>query len=120
MKVVMSTDSQYLDDEIAVRFGRGKYLIFLNTETGEYETYPNLYLNLKGEVDSQLVKSLSRRKIQEAVSGYWSEFDKASMQKMGINTVSIPKLSCCDAISHLYKISINYCKDNEKKPANNG
>ena len=106
MKIVMSTNSQFLDDEIAVRFGRGRYLIFLNTETGHYESYPNLYVSLKGDVDSQLVISLARRKITEAVSGYWSEFDKALMQKKGINTIAVPKLSCLEATEQLYGIKI--------------
>ena len=106
MRVVLSTNSQFLDDEIAVRFGRGKYLIILDTNTGHYESYPNLYVSLKGEVDSQLVKSLARRKIKEAVSGYWSEFDNTLMQKMDINTVSVNKLSCYEAVEQLYGIKI--------------
>ena len=107
MKVVMSTNSQFLDDEIAVRFGRGKYLIILDTNTGHYESYPNLYVSLKGEVDSQLVKSLARRKIAEAISGYWTEFDKSQMEKMGINTACMGKVSCHQAVEQLYGIKID-------------
>ena len=59
MKIALATNGPTLDGEIAVRFGRGTYLLIVDRETLSYRAAPNLYMTLRGEVQPALAQSRS-------------------------------------------------------------
>jgi len=101
MKIALTTNGPTLDGEIAVRFGRGTYLLIVDHETLSYRAAPNLYMTLRGEVQPALAQSLARQNVTLALAGYWAPLDIKTMQSLGISVRHTPRYSARQVLADL-------------------
>lgn len=69
MKLILSTTSPNLDSEIDPRFGRGAYLLVVDTDTMQAEGHPNPGVNASGGAGIQAAQFAADQKAQAVLSG---------------------------------------------------
>jgi predicted Fe-Mo cluster-binding NifX family protein len=69
MKIVLTAISPDIGSKIDARFGRGAYLLVIDTETGQYEAYPNPGVNARGGAGIQAAQFVTAQKVQAVISG---------------------------------------------------
>ena len=50
MKIIITASSPSLDADFDPRFGRGAYFVIINTETMEWEAFPNPGVSASGDI----------------------------------------------------------------------
>ena len=69
MKIILSTASTELDSAIDPRFGRGAYLLVVDTETMQLKAHPNPGVHASGGAGIQAAQFAAEQKAQAAISG---------------------------------------------------
>jgi predicted Fe-Mo cluster-binding NifX family protein len=69
MKIMLTTLSPRLDSDIDPRFGRGAYLVLLDTDTMKWEAHPNPGLNATGGAGIQAAQFAANQKAEAILSG---------------------------------------------------
>jgi predicted Fe-Mo cluster-binding NifX family protein len=69
MKIILSIASPSLNSEIDPRFGRGTYLLVVETDTMQWEAHPNPGVNASGGAGIQAAQFVTDRKAEAVISG---------------------------------------------------
>jgi predicted Fe-Mo cluster-binding NifX family protein len=69
MKIVISAISPDLDSVIDPRFGRAAYFVIVDTNTLEWQSYPNPGANASGGAGTQAAQYIANLGVGVAVSG---------------------------------------------------
>jgi predicted Fe-Mo cluster-binding NifX family protein len=69
MKIILTTLSPSLDSDIDPRFGRGAYLLVVDTDTMKWEAYPNPGVNASGGAGIQAAQFVADQKTEAVLSG---------------------------------------------------
>jgi predicted Fe-Mo cluster-binding NifX family protein len=69
MKIAITTETASLDSAFHPRFGRAANFVFVNSETGEWEAYPNPALNASGGAGIQAAQFITENGAQVTISG---------------------------------------------------
>ena len=59
MKLTLAATEPSGDAELAIRFGRGPFLIVFDIRTNAFEVFENPYVNIRGTVYSGLVELIA-------------------------------------------------------------
>jgi predicted Fe-Mo cluster-binding NifX family protein len=69
MKIAITTETADLDSAFHPRFGRAANFVFVDSETEEWEAYPNPALNASGGAGIQAAQFITEHGAQVAISG---------------------------------------------------
>ena len=69
MKIAITTETANLDSALDPRFGRAANFVIVDTETEEWEAYPNPALNASGGAGIQAAQFITEQGAQAAISG---------------------------------------------------
>jgi predicted Fe-Mo cluster-binding NifX family protein len=69
MKIAITTSTGNLEAPFDPRFGRGGYFVIFDSETEEWEAYPNPALNASGGAGVQAAQFIAGHGAQAAISG---------------------------------------------------
>jgi predicted Fe-Mo cluster-binding NifX family protein len=84
MKIILTTTSTNIDSEIDPRFGRGAYLLLVDTDTMQAEAHPNPGLNAPGGAGIQAAQFVTDQKAEAAVSGDFGPHAFTALEAAGI------------------------------------
>ncbi len=84
MKIILSTTTPNLDSQIAPRFGRGAFLLVVDTETGQVVGHPNPGVNAAGGAGIQAAQFAAGQKAQAVISGNFGPNALEALQAAGI------------------------------------
>jgi predicted Fe-Mo cluster-binding NifX family protein len=85
MKIILTTTSPSIDSEIDPRFGRGAYLLVVDTDTMQAEAHPNPGVNASGGAGIQAAQFVTDQKAGVALSGDFGPHAFAALQAAGIS-----------------------------------
>jgi predicted Fe-Mo cluster-binding NifX family protein len=69
MKIILTTTSPDFDSNIDPRFGRGAYLLVVDTDSLHWEAHPNPGLNASGGAGIKAAQFVSDQKVGAVLSG---------------------------------------------------
>jgi predicted Fe-Mo cluster-binding NifX family protein len=84
MKIAISATGLYINAPLDPRFGRGANLIFVDTETGEWEGHPNAAVNAGGGAGIQAAQFVVDYGAQAVVSGNFGPNAFATLKAAGL------------------------------------
>lgn len=85
MKIVITATSPTLDSEVDPRFGRGAYLLLIDTATLDWQAYPNPGVTASGGAGIQVAQFITEHKAEAVVSG---DFGPHAFE--ALNAASLP------------------------------
>jgi len=84
MKITLTTVSPDLDSDVDPRFGRGAYLLVVDTETMQWEAHPNPGVNASGGAGIQAAQFVADQKAEAVISGDFGPNAFNALQAAGI------------------------------------
>jgi predicted Fe-Mo cluster-binding NifX family protein len=69
MKIIMTTSAPRIESELDPRFGRGAYLLTVDTDTLEWQAHPNPGVGAPGGAGIQAAQFVAAQKAGAVVSG---------------------------------------------------
>lgn len=84
MKLVLSLASPELDAPVDPRFGRGAYLVIVDTETMQAEGLSNAGVHASGGAGVQAAQMVAERKVEAVISGDFGPNAFNALQAAGI------------------------------------
>jgi len=69
MKIIITASSSSLDAVFDPRFGRSAFFVFVDTETMEWEAFPNPGINASGGAGTQAAQFAAEKKVTAVISG---------------------------------------------------
>lgn len=69
MKIIITATSPTLDSEVDPRFGRGAYLLMIDTATLDWQAYPNPGATASGGAGIQAAQFVTEHQAEAVVSG---------------------------------------------------
>jgi predicted Fe-Mo cluster-binding NifX family protein len=84
MKIILTAISPSIDSEIDPRFGRGAYLLIVDTDTLQWEAHPNPGLNASGGAGIKAAQFVSDQKVVAVISGDFGPHAYNVLQVAGI------------------------------------
>jgi predicted Fe-Mo cluster-binding NifX family protein len=84
MKIIVTATSPKIDSEIDPRFGRGEYFISVDTETLEWQAFPNPGVNAQGGAGSLAAQLIANQKAKAVISGDFGPNAFGALQAAGI------------------------------------
>jgi predicted Fe-Mo cluster-binding NifX family protein len=69
MKIIITTVSSSIDSDIDPRFGRGAYMLVVDTVTIQVEAHPNPGVNASGGAGIQAAQFVADQKAEAVISG---------------------------------------------------
>jgi predicted Fe-Mo cluster-binding NifX family protein len=85
MKIVLSATSPSLDSAVDPRFGRGAYLLVVDTTTLEFEAHPNPGVSASGGAGIQAAQFVAEQKAEAALSGNFGPNAFEALKEAGIS-----------------------------------
>ena len=85
MKIILTTISPSIDSEIDPRFGRGAYLLVVDTDTMQADAHPNPGVNASGGAGIQAAQFVTDQKAEAALSGDFGPHAFAALQAAGVS-----------------------------------
>jgi predicted Fe-Mo cluster-binding NifX family protein len=85
MKIILTTTSPNIDSEIDPRFGRGAYLLAVDTDTMQAKAHPNPGVNTSGGAGIQAAQFVTDQKAEAALSGDFGPHAFAALQAAGVS-----------------------------------
>jgi predicted Fe-Mo cluster-binding NifX family protein len=85
MKIILTTTTPSLESEIDPRFGRGAYLLEVDTDTNTLEATANPGINATGGAGIQAAQFAADRKIEAVISGDFGPNAFEALQAAGIS-----------------------------------
>lgn len=101
MKIALATDEPSLDREMAVRFGRGRFILFIDSENRQIQVIPNPYLNFRGGVCKELAQWVAAEQAQLALAVYWAPQDQQILSSVGIQVQAVCDESVKDIVGRI-------------------
>ena len=84
MKLAISSIDGDFDSPFSPRFGRCETFVFVNTETGDWETHPNPASTARGGAGAQVVQFLSNSGVEATISGRYGPTAFSALKAAGI------------------------------------
>jgi predicted Fe-Mo cluster-binding NifX family protein len=84
MKIILTTTSPNIDSEVDPRFGRGAYLLMVDTESLQWEANPNPGVNASGGAGIQAAQFVTDQKTEAVLSGDFGPHAFEALQAAGI------------------------------------
>jgi len=84
MKIAISATASDINSPFDPRFGRGASFVFVDTETGKWETYPNTAVSASGGAGIQTAQFVAKHGVQAVVSGGFGPNAFATLNAAGI------------------------------------
>lgn len=69
MKILVTAASPSIDAQVDSRFGRGAYLVIIDTDSLEWEAHPNPGVNASGGAGTQAAQFAARQHVSAIISG---------------------------------------------------
>jgi len=69
MKICVSATGNNLEAQLDPRFGRCLYLVIVNSETMEFEAYPNLAADSTGGAGIQIAQTIANEGVKVVITG---------------------------------------------------
>jgi predicted Fe-Mo cluster-binding NifX family protein len=69
MKIIITVASPTLDSDVDPRFGRGAYLLMIDTATLDWQAYPNPGVTASGGAGIQAAQFITKHKTEAVISG---------------------------------------------------
>jgi predicted Fe-Mo cluster-binding NifX family protein len=85
MKIILTTTSPNIDSEIDPRFGRGAFLLVVDTESLQWEAHPNPGVSATGGAGIQAAQFVTEQKAEAALSGDFGPHAFAALQAAGVS-----------------------------------
>ena len=86
MKIILTTTSPSIDSEIDPRFGRGAYLLVVDTETLEWQAHPNPGVSASGGAGTMAAQFVANQKAGAVISGDFGPNAYGALQAAGVAT----------------------------------
>jgi len=84
MKIILTAMSPSINSEIDPRFGRGAYLLIVDTDTLQWEAHPNPGLNASGGAGIKAAQFVSDHNARAVLSGDFGPYAFDALQAAGI------------------------------------
>jgi len=84
MKVAITTGKPDWDQDVDVRFGRGSFIIIVDTDTMTFEASENPYATIRGGVSDHLSQFIVAKGVDLVLAGYLSPVDEQKLLAAGI------------------------------------
>lgn len=84
MKITITASSPSLDAEFDPRFGRCAYFLILETETMQWEAFPNPGINASGGAGTQAAQFIAKQKVSAAISGDFGPNASSALNAAGV------------------------------------
>jgi predicted Fe-Mo cluster-binding NifX family protein len=84
MKIFLTTTSPNMDSAVDPRFGRGAYLLMVDTTRLQWEAHPNPGVNASGGAGIQAAQFVTDQKAEAALSGDFGPHAFEALQAGGI------------------------------------
>jgi predicted Fe-Mo cluster-binding NifX family protein len=84
MKILLTATSPSIDSNIDPRFGRGAYLIVVDTDTLEWQSHPNPGVNASGGAGTQAAQLAANQQVNAVISGDFGPNAYNALQAAGI------------------------------------
>jgi predicted Fe-Mo cluster-binding NifX family protein len=85
MKIALTTVSPGIEADVDPRFGRGTYLLVVDTETLQWESYPNPGASATGGAGIRSAQFVSDQEVQAALSGDFGPHAYTALEQAGIS-----------------------------------
>jgi predicted Fe-Mo cluster-binding NifX family protein len=90
MKIAISTASGDFDASLDPRFGRGANFVVVDTETEEWEAFPNPAINASGGAGVQAAQFITDQGAQAAISGDFGPKAYQALAAAGVHMFLAP------------------------------
>ena len=87
MKVCITSSGTDLNAPIDPRFGRAAYFIIVDTDTMEYQSFPNLAANATGGAGIQAAQFVASQGVQAIISGDFGPNASMALSSAGIQMI---------------------------------
>ena len=84
MKILLTASSPNIESSIDPRFGRGAYLIVVDTDTLEWQAHPNPGVNASGGAGTQAAQLTANQQVKAVISGDFGPNAYSALQAAGI------------------------------------
>lgn len=84
MKILLTASSPDIESSIDPRFGRGANLIVVDTDTLEWQSYPNPGVNASGGAGTQAAQLAANQQVKAVISGDFGPNAYNALQAAGI------------------------------------
>jgi predicted Fe-Mo cluster-binding NifX family protein len=84
MKIILTATSPDIEANIDPRFGRGAYLVVVDTDTMEWQAEPNPGVNAAGGAGSQVAQIAANQHVKAAISGDFGPNAYSALEAAGI------------------------------------
>ena len=88
MKICVSATANSLEASLDLRFGRCLYLVIVNSETMEFETYPNLAADSTGGAGIQIAQTIANEGVKVVITGNVGPNAFGALSAAGIEIVT--------------------------------
>ena len=86
MKIVITSFDANIDAQFSPRFGRCANFIVIDTESREWEAFPNPAASAGGGAGPQAVQSIAKQDVEAVVSGRYGPNAYTALKAAGIKT----------------------------------
>ena len=90
MKIAITTTTGNLDSPFDPRFGRGANFVIVDTETEEWEVYPNPALNASGGAGIQAAQFIAGHGVKAVISGDFGPKAYSALAAAGVHMFLAP------------------------------
>lgn len=84
MKIILTTTSPNLDSGVDPRFGRGAYFLVIDTDTLEWQAYPNPSVGVSGGAGTLAAQFVANKKSKAVISGDFGPNAYDALQAVGV------------------------------------
>jgi predicted Fe-Mo cluster-binding NifX family protein len=85
MKIILTTTKPALDSDLDFRFGRGAYLLALDTETMSWEAHPNPGMTISSGAGIKAAQFAAEQGVGAVISGDFGPHAFKALQTAGIS-----------------------------------
>ena len=111
MKIAITAQDRELSSEIDPRFGRAKWLIVVNTETGEFKAHDNsLNLNAVQGAGIQTAQNIANLNVEAVITGNMGPNAFKTLNASGIRIFLTEKKTVREAIDSFKADTLNEVK----------
>ena len=84
MKIIITANSDKIDQPFNPRFGRAEYFILVDSDTREWEAFSNPAADARGGAGPQAVQFIDRKKPEVVISGRYGPSAFTALEAAGI------------------------------------
>lgn len=85
MKIIITASSPSIDADFDPRFGRGAYFLVIDTETMQWEAFPNPGVNASGGAGTQAAQFVAEKMVEAVISGDFGPNASPALNAAGVS-----------------------------------